>query len=197
VPAKQAHTASASLAPSHTPERPKARQRKATPAHSVLDKVVSQSSLPARHADGIAIGVLHSLDGQGTARISLAALLGNATVHARSLVPLTAAHVGAQLAVGFEGGDTQRPIILGLMLAQAAAPEAALTLTKDNAATQPLEAVVDGQRVVLRAEYEIELRCGEAAIVLSADGHIQLRGTYITSHASATQRILGGSVNVN
>jgi Domain of unknown function (DUF6484) len=190
--------ASAPLAPSHAPERPKARLRKATSAHSVLDKVVSQSLLPARHADGIAIGVLHSLAEQGGARISLAAILGTATVHARSLVPLTAAHLGAQLAVGFEGGDTQRPIILGLMLAQAEPQEAPVALVPTGKAdTPPLEAVVDGQRVVLRAEHEIELRCGEAAIVLSADGHIQLRGTYITSHASATQRILGGSVNVN
>jgi uncharacterized protein (DUF2345 family) len=61
----------------------------------------------------------------------------------------------------------------------------------------PAEVRVDGERVVLQAEHEIELRCGEAAIVLSADGRITLRGTYITSHASATQRILGGSVNVN
>jgi Domain of unknown function (DUF6484) len=195
VPVKQPPMASAPLESSHAPERSKARLRKATSAHNALDRVVSQSLLPARHADGIAIGVLHSLADPGGARICLATLLGAATVHARSLVPLMAAHLGAQVAVGFEGGDTQRPIILGLMLAQP--PEAPLTLAKGNTATQPSEAVVDGQRVVLRAEHEIELRCGEAAIVLSADGHIQLRGTYITSHASATQRILGGSVNVN
>ncbi|XLV72947.1 hypothetical protein ACKZDW_10540 [Ralstonia syzygii subsp. celebesensis] len=60
-----------------------------------------------------------------------------------------------------------------------------------------VEARVDGQRVVLSAEQEIELRCGEAAIILTADGQIQLRGNYITSYATATQRILGGSVNLN
>jgi len=56
---------------------------------------------------------------------------------------------------------------------------------------------VDGQSVSVKAQNEIELRCGQAAIVLTADGRITLRGTYITSHASATQRILGGSVNLN
>jgi hypothetical protein len=56
---------------------------------------------------------------------------------------------------------------------------------------------VDGQRHVVEAAQEIELRCGEAAIVLFADGRIQLRGTYITSHASATQRLVGGSVHLN
>ncbi len=59
------------------------------------------------------------------------------------------------------------------------------------------EILVDGERVVFQAEHEIELRCGDAAIILSCDGRIELRGTYITSKASATQRILGGSVNIN
>ena len=54
-----------------------------------------------------------------------------------------------------------------------------------------------GHREVIEAAEELELRCGEACIVLTADGRIQLRGTYITSHASATQRIVGGSVHVN
>lgn len=66
-----------------------------------------------------------------------------------------------------------------------------------RAARPPAEALIDGERVVLNAQHEIELRCGDAAIVLSADGRIEFRGTYITSQASATQRILGGSVNIN
>lgn len=59
------------------------------------------------------------------------------------------------------------------------------------------ELLVDGEHLVIEAKHSIELRCGEAAIVLLADGRIQLRGTYITSHATATQRIVGGSVHVN
>ncbi|NHZ44602.1 hypothetical protein [Massilia aquatica] len=42
---------------------------------------------------------------------------------------------------------------------------------------------------------EIELRCGNAALIMSADGRIQLRDTYITSYTSETELILGGSVN--
>lgn len=88
------------------------------------------------------------------------------------------------LALGFEGNDPGRPIVLGPLMSKPAEPAS-------------LDALIDGQRVTLQGEREIELRCGEAAIILSADGRIILRGTYITSHASATQRILGGSVNVN
>jgi hypothetical protein len=32
---------------------------------------------------------------------------------------------------------------------------------------------------------------------MEKDGHIIIRGTYVTSHASATNRIRGGSVNLN
>lgn len=170
----------------------------ANPNRALLDKVIIQSLLPARHTDGIAIGVLDAFDASGKAVVSIIAL-GVSALSAPSLVPLTSANLGAQLALGFESGDTLRPIILGLILSAAhptAVPQTK-TSNQTDAETEPLDLIVDGQHIVLQAEREIELRCGDAAIILSADGHIQLRGTYITSHASATQRILGGSVNVN
>lgn len=156
----------------------------------LLDNVVAQSALPPERADGIAIGVLDGFDADGRALVSIAAL-GLTGLLASTLVPLGVAHLSAQLALGFESANPQRPIILGLMLAATAVPQ----LLEPPAAA--LDVRVDGQRVVLEAEREIELRCGEAAIILTADGRIELRGTYITSHASATQRILGGSVNIN
>lgn len=64
-------------------------------------------------------------------------------------------------------------------------------------ALSSLDVEVDGRQVTVRAEHELVLRCGEAAIVLHADGRIELRGTYITSQASATNRIRGGSIDLN
>jgi hypothetical protein len=55
----------------------------------------------------------------------------------------------------------------------------------------------NGQRVVIEAQGELELRCGESVILLSQDGSIQIRGAYLTSHATASQRIRGGSVQIN
>jgi hypothetical protein len=179
-----------------------AQQAKANPNPALLEKVITQSLLPTRHTDGIAIGVLDAFDANGKALVSIATF-GLSALSAISLVPLNSAHLGAQLALGFESGDTQRPIILGLILSAAQPTAAPQTEANDEADSEtgseaePLDLIVDGQHIVLQAEREIELRCGDAAIILSADGHIQLRGTYITSHASATQRILGGSVNVN
>ncbi|MFB9245440.1 hypothetical protein IV454_31470 [Massilia antarctica] len=155
------------------------------PAAQLLhDVIVQTAQLPAR-ADGIAVGRFDAIGDDGVALVSIPAF-GLSRIAARTLSALDPAQIGQSVALGFESGDPRRPLILGFMLAPQAPPAQAST-----------HVVLDGERVVLSAEHEIELRCGEAALVLSADGRIQLRGTYITSQASATQRILGGSVHVN
>ncbi|NHZ93413.1 hypothetical protein F2P45_31050 [Massilia sp. CCM 8733] len=156
----------------------------AQPEGLLHDVIVQTPQRPAR-ADGIAVGTFDGIGADGSALVSIATF-GLSRIRARSISPLDPSNIGQALALGFEGGDPMQPIILGLMLATPAAT-----------APAPTDVLLDGERVVLNAEHEIELRCGEAALILSADGRIQLRGTYITSHASATQRILGGSVNIN
>lgn len=148
------------------------------------DVIVQTPQRPAR-ADGIAVGTFDGICADGRVLVSIPTF-GLSRIHARSISPLDPSNIGQTLALGFEGGDPMQPIILGLMLAAPAA-----------IAQAPADVLLDGERVVLTAEQEIEFRCGEAALILSADGRIQLRGTYITSHASATQRILGASVNIN
>jgi hypothetical protein len=156
-----------------------------TPERVLLDSVVARSAPPPRRVEGIAVGRLDALaeDGTPVVRIDTWDLRDLA---ARSLVAIDAEHLGQPVALGFEAGDPRRPIILGFMIQPAA-----------QSIQASLEATLDGERVVLTAEREIELRCGEAAIILNADGRIDIRGTYVTSQASATQRILGGSVNLN
>ncbi len=148
---------------------------------ALLDRVVASSTPPER-VEGVAVGRLDALGADGNPTVSIDAW-GLAGLRARSVVDVDAGRLGQAVALGFENADPLRPIILGFMIA----PQAPV----------PVEARVDGERVVLSAGQEIELRCGEAAIVLTADGQIHLRGRYITSHATATQRILGGSVNLN
>ncbi|MES2261898.1 MAG: DUF6484 domain-containing protein [Pseudomonadota bacterium] len=167
-----------------SPSLPASASAAATPSEQLLHDVIVQTPPRQARADGIAIGTFDGIAADGAVLVSIPAL-GLSRIVARSISPLDPAQVGQALALGFEAGDPQRPIVLGVMLS---APVCAPAVT---------DVLVDGERVVLSAEHEIELRCGEAAIVLSADGRIQLRGTYITSQASATQRILGGSVNVN
>lgn len=153
---------------------------------TVLDRPSPQPrELPAAKVDGISIGTVTGVDAAGV-RVS-AAVPPLHDVPAFTLLGIDKADIGRTVALGFRGGAADQPMVLGFVL-DARAPEAARL---------PAEAVIDGERVVLQAQHEIELRCGDAAIILSADGRIELRGTYITSQASATQRILGGSVNIN
>ena len=152
----------------------------------LLHDVIATTPQRTAPTNGIAIGTLAGFEDDGTPLVDIAQFALRA-VRARSVVLLDGGQAGQPVALGFEAGNPAAPVILGFMLA-----------TAPVAAARPYpEVTLDGKTVTLTAKHEIELRCGEAAIVLSADGRIQIRGTYITSHASATQRILGGSVNVN
>lgn len=131
--------------------------------------------------------VLPSAEGAGEAEV---AGLGRLAV-THSLVPLHPEQLGRHVALSLLAPG--QALVLGLLWGG----EPHETPQAPALAHEPLSLTVDGHREVIEAAQELELRCGEAAIVLTADGRIQLRGTYITSHASATQRIVGGSVHVN
>ena len=51
--------------------------------------------------------------------------------------------------------------------------------------------------VLFEAEHQITLRCGKASIQLQADGSVLIRGQYVLSRASGTNRIRGGNVQIN
>ena len=106
---------------------------------------------------------------------------------ARLLVALTlpalqaAAAARQPVALVFERGDPALPLITGLV----------------QAVTVAAEARVDGKRVVITGEDEVELRCGEASITLSRSGKLVIRGAYVETRAKGTNRIKGGSVQIN
>ncbi|AJD45437.1 hypothetical protein C9413_27450 [Rhizobium sp. SEMIA 4085] len=133
--------------------------------------------------EGVVIGVLLGFE----AGAPLVVFPGNprdTALPARSLADLTSAMIGAEVALLFEGGDATRPLIVGRIV------EPARKSSTPNV-------IRDGERVRITGEERIELRCGKATIIMEKDGHITIRGTYVTSHASAANRIRGGSVNLN
>ena len=79
--------------------------------------------------------------------------------------------------------------LLGALLAPAPAPA--------PAPDKPVEARVDGKRVLLEGQEEVVLKCGEASITLKRDGKLILRGAYVETHAKGVNRIKGGSVKIN
>ncbi|MEZ5796344.1 MAG: DUF6484 domain-containing protein [Paracoccaceae bacterium] len=140
-------------------------------------------SEPGGGVEGVVIGMILGF----RAEAPLVVFAGNRqdqAIVARSLVRLGAADVGAEVALAFEEGDLARPLILGRLVEPA----------RDDSA--PV-VVADGQMLRLTAKEKIELRVGKASIVMEADGHITIRGTDLVSHAARSNRIRGGSVNLN
>lgn len=136
-----------------------------------------------KRIEGVVIGVFLGFDGAAP----LVVFPGNprdTALAARSLAELSADMVGAEVALLFEGGDPGRPLIVG-------------RIVEPVRKAQTPHVVRDGEQVKIVAGERLELRCGKATIIMEKDGHITIRGTYVTSHASAANRIRGGSVNLN
>jgi hypothetical protein len=110
-----------------------------------------------------------------------------AGVAARSMVDLEDADRGAEVAMMFERGNPARPVVLGKMAKGFGAEDDARAATVTR----------DGERLVLSAEEEIVLKCGDASITLTKAGKVLLRGAYVSSRSTGVNRIQGGSVEIN
>ncbi|HYV46019.1 MAG TPA: DUF6484 domain-containing protein [Myxococcaceae bacterium] len=123
-------------------------------------------------------------------------------VPARSIVPLDKAAVERAAAekqgavLQFENGDPRLPVLMGLIQPAVQTPLLDALLAAPAPGTR-LEAKVDGRRVTIEGKDEIVLRCGQASITLRRDGKVVLRGTYLETRATGTNRIKGGSVQIN
>jgi Domain of unknown function (DUF6484) len=133
--------------------------------------------------DGVVIGMLLGFENDSP----LVVFPGNPQDHAvvaRSLSRLCSEDVGAEVALLFEDGALDRPLVIGRIIEPAR--------QRDHTTV-----IQDGEHVKLTARERIELRVGKASIIMEKDGHITIRGSYLVSHASAANRIRGGSVNLN
>ena len=104
---------------------------------------------------------------------------------------------GRPVLLSFLEERSDRPVVVGL-LHEAIAPVGDL----DEAPVAPdaargLSASVDGRRVTLEAQDEVVLRCGDASITLRRNGRLVIRGVFVETHARGTNRIKGGTVQIN
>jgi len=109
---------------------------------------------------------------------------GGSPVKARTLVAICQKAVGQQAVLAFEEGDIARPIVLGLV--KTAEPAGGHVTIE-----------ADGDRFVVNAEREIELRCGEASITLTRSGKVLIKGEYVLTRAKGLNRIKGAAVSIN
>jgi hypothetical protein len=146
-----------------------------------------------------AVGTLTGIDESGRPLVAFPADGAAPRTPARSTVALGANDAGREVVVVFEEGDAARPIIVGLVqpTRPADAGVAGNKSADPPAKAAALEAKLDGQRVVLEADREIVLRCGQASITLTRAGKVLIRGAYLLSRSSGVNRIKGGSVQIN
>jgi hypothetical protein len=102
-------------------------------------------------------------------------------VTARSTAPASQLGIGREVVLFFEDNDPARPLIMGVL----------------QPIGLPVQAEVDGERLVLSAKREIVLRCGDASITLTEAGKVLIRGNYLLSRSSGANRIKGAAVEIN
>ena len=102
---------------------------------------------------------------------------------------------GREVLINFIDNDINQPVIIGVM-ASVVDDMVKIELESKEKPTKA-NVVSDGESVLITAEKDILLVCGKSSLMLRKDGKIIAKGTNILSRASATNKIKGGSVEVN
>lgn len=130
-------------------------------------------------------------------------------LEALTTVPINKQMIGRQVAILFNNGDPDSPVIMGLIqnpLLDILEQQADMDINAESNSESELdmgrnksqnEFYVDGKKVVIEAEDEIVLKCGDASITLTKSGKILIRGKYVLNRSSGVHRIMGGSVQIN
>ena len=138
-----------------------------------------------------AVGRLHGFDLLDQPLVDDVPQCPGQVLVARSTIPIRRSMVGADVVVLFDGGDLQRPIIMGVIQKQAVTdaapmtPERGVTIKADN------------ECHVVNAEREIVLRCGDASITLTRAGKVIIKGNYILSRSTGYNKIKGAAIDIN
>jgi len=91
----------------------------------------------------------------------------------------------------FEQGDARRPIVVGVI------QESPAPVQAHSAPPQAVSVQVDGDRLLLSAEREVVLQCGDASITLTRAGKVLIKGKYVVSRSSGYNKIKGAAVDIN
>lgn len=134
--------------------------------------------------EGVVIGIFLGFGDDASPLVVFPGNVEDTALPARSLTGLTSDMIGSEVALLFQEGDPAKPLIVGRIVEPA------------RKTTGP-QVMRDGERVRIIGDERIELRCGKATILMEKDGRITIRGTYVTSQASAANRIRGGSIDLN
>lgn len=148
----------------------------------------------AGNEPGIVIGRLAGFDAGGAPLVQAG---GRPAIAALTLVELRQEHLGARVALQFEGAGLGSPVVMGIVRAPRAKGDRAGGEAPPALSGTPLQVSADDEDIVLVAHRRITLVCGAASITLDAQGNIEIRGKHILSRAAGQNRIKGASVSLN
>jgi len=151
----------------------------------------------------IILGTLVGIDDNGQALVDFAQNPVSTPLKAISTSAVTQQQVSRQVALLFNQGDLNQPIIMGLIHSPL---QAMLENFDQHSETEKVELAgnlniddvkVEGNKVTLEAQDEMVFKCGESSITLTKAGKVLIRGKYLLNRSSGVNRIMGGSVQVN
>lgn len=165
----------------------------------------------------VIIGQLVGIDNAGRPLVTYDNMSSHEPLIAVTTQEVTNKNIGRQVALLFANGESNQPVIVGLIhnplsdllesfslpVAQESDDTPFPDVTKEYAHFSELsrdkeeQVIVDGKRVTIEGAEEITLKCGKASITLTKSGKILIRGTYLSNRSSGVNRILGGSVQIN
>ena len=148
-----------------------------------------QTALLRSPVYGIVIGQFIGFDAGRQPLVLFPGQSGSAAIPARATVNLQGTSMGTAIVLQFDQGDINKPVVLGVIQTPDDATE---SLSSEN-----IQLECDGKRLLVSAQDEIVLRCGDASITLTRAGKVLINGNYVSSRAKGTHRIKGGNVQIN
>ena len=156
----------------------------------VLAEVPPESVAAPAPIQGVVVGELIGFRDEGrTPLVVYPGQPGGAALASRATLDLHGAHIGRQVVLMFEGGDPQRPIVIGCLCREEAWPL--------PEAPGQVEVDADGERLIVTAKEQVVIRCGKASITLTRAGKVLIQGEYVLSRSAGVNRVKGGSVQLN
>lgn len=129
-------------------------------------------------------GCIVAVSSSGTVTVAVSGR--NEPLSARALAHISPDDVGSDAVVGFEGGNVERPIVIGI-----------LGGSPFDDPGDVAEITIRRERLTFEGTAEVVIKCGATSITLTESGKVLIKGEYVSSRATGTNRIRGGSVHIN
>lgn len=146
--------------------------------------------LTTEMTNGVVIGLLLGFQ-DGAPLVVFPSNPKDHAITARSLTQLSQDDVGSEVALLFEDGRHDSPMIVGRVLESPQKP------ARNRLAPDATIAQDEDEPIVIQSRKRMEFRCGKASIVMKADGTVTVRGTQILTRAERTNRVQGATVSLN